>query len=283
MWKVGESECDGYLTQQRKSISFTAWVKKGSYFSKGRGYRSTAKRSNTQSVTAAWRFRQMPVFQAQMKCGFMSGMKDTAAGLCDLKKEEITGVFLVRWRESTARVLTRREVSKWNCHHFLPLFNSQHGHPFLFCSSGWLRAVCPVELKHPLCLKIHVAICFHLAAHLSTRTAEMNAYWAQRVDGPPETQRLWDLAYGALFRVYWTVNYERLPCVLFPNFEWNLASKLVTPQDSSRTDRTRVFRIFKERTQDTAVFVVNTTPQKYQENTTSDISQRIKSWKSPYV
>lgn len=283
MWKVGESECDGYLTQQRKSISFTVWVKKGSYFSKGRGYRSTAKRSNMQSETAAWRFRQMPVFQAQMKCGFMSGMKDTAAGLCDLKKEEITGVPRSLRRTQSESLNQARgfqmklsplsasfQQPAWtSLFFFAPLDGSaqfvlwnwnilcawKYMLPFVFT---WLH-IWPQELLK--WMRIEHKELTVLRRHSASETWHMVHYSGY-------IEQL--ITRGCPVHFFQTLNE-----ILLQN--WSRR------KDSSRTDRTKVFRIFNERTQDKAVFVVNTTPQKYQENTTPDISQRIKSWKPPYV
>lgn len=155
--------------------------------------------------------------------------------------------------------------------------------PPFFRSSAWLCAVCPVELKHPLCSKIHAAICFRLAAHLSTRTAEMNAYRAQSRRSPGDTEPLrpgiWCMIQGILNS--WLR--EAALCTFFKTLNEILLQNWWRHKDSSGTARTKVFRIFNERTRDAAVFVVNTTPPMYQGNTTPSVSQRIKSWKSPYV
>lgn len=167
------------------------------------------------------------------KCGFMSGMKDNAAGLCGWKKGQIIGAALCSCklrRESRRRLWSMWEVGTFPNEIIHLNILSIPSQPAWVVFASLHSFV--LKLKHPLYLKIHVAICFHLAVWLhiwacpqeqlkctSTEHREFKILQRHRAS---ETRHM------AHYLGYIQLIIMKSCCVyFFPNF---VASKLVTRQ-----------------------------------------------------
>lgn len=149
------------------------------------------ERNNMQSAAAACHSSNAEVAQ---RCAFVSALEDNAAGL--YKKQQNSRCDGLS--ASTKEKIENQDL--WPCaiwgrcqmegFHLDKLFISLLPHILPDC------VVRPVD---SLYLKTHTAIRFHLAAWLQVWAAEIHFYRAERIQHPPETRRLRDLAYGALF------------------------------------------------------------------------------------
>lgn len=128
MWWVSDSAEKIYIHHSR--------AKKVSYFSKGRGSRTTAKRNNMQSTTTACHSSNANASGSE-KCGFMSGMKDNAAGFCDLTKKQIrdTVSSFVAENQDPESKMWEVSMKLLTVTFFLLLFNSMHGQHLLLCTA----------------------------------------------------------------------------------------------------------------------------------------------------